>query len=171
MNLYAEVLDLQERWGITYKDSSHWLYMAKLEKLKVVETSYKAFTNMDQWLDDYLKNLSKQFGPISIGADIIPSPNVVASPNFGTNPSLSTLWFSFFYSSTLLQGLWIVIIDKPWSAYSKHWHQYWDILTLASSYTWMYIKLINITLRKYQALQFAPTFSTSALTLFPPFTY
>ena len=74
--------------------------MAKLEKLKVAQTSYKAFTNMDQWLDDYLKDLSKQFGPIDIGPDIIPSHNVVAGPNVGTNPSLASTWFSFFYPST-----------------------------------------------------------------------
>ena len=85
MNLRAEVLALQERGGITYKDSSHQLYMAKLEKLKVVETSYKAFTNMDQQLNDYLKDLSKQFELIGIGANIIPGPDVVAGPNVGTD--------------------------------------------------------------------------------------
>ena len=34
---------LQERLGITYKDASHRLYMAELEKLKADERMYKAF--------------------------------------------------------------------------------------------------------------------------------
>jgi hypothetical protein len=34
---------MQERFGITYKDATHRLYMAELEKLKADEKMYKAF--------------------------------------------------------------------------------------------------------------------------------
>ena len=35
--LHAEVVALQQKLGISYKDASHQLYMAELEKLKVAE--------------------------------------------------------------------------------------------------------------------------------------
>ena len=40
--LHTEVLALQEKLGISYKDASHWLYMGELEKLKVADETHKA---------------------------------------------------------------------------------------------------------------------------------
>lgn len=33
--MHAEVLAMQSRWGISYKDAAHRLYLAELEKMKV----------------------------------------------------------------------------------------------------------------------------------------
>jgi hypothetical protein len=61
MNLHAEVLALQQQLGLSYKDSSHRLYMAELEKLKIADKNQKAFENLDKRIGDYLKNLSSRF--------------------------------------------------------------------------------------------------------------
>jgi hypothetical protein len=41
LTLHAEVKALQERLGISYKDASHRLYMAEVEKLKVDDGARK----------------------------------------------------------------------------------------------------------------------------------
>ena len=110
MNLHTEVLALQERWGITYKDSPHWLYMTKLEK---VETSYRAFKNMDQWLQDYLKDLSKQFGLISISADIIPGPDVGTDPN-PAPPCVMNMNSLWQFVGHLLYLFFFFFLIMPW---------------------------------------------------------
>ncbi|KAF8802832.1 hypothetical protein BYT27DRAFT_7215051 [Phlegmacium glaucopus] len=46
LGLHAEIQSLQERLGISYKDASHQLYMAKLEKLTVEQDAFKAFSNL-----------------------------------------------------------------------------------------------------------------------------
>ena len=43
LTLHAEVVALQQHLGITYKDASHQLYMAELEKLKAADLAHKAF--------------------------------------------------------------------------------------------------------------------------------
>ena len=39
------MIALQDRLGISYKDAAHRLYMAEVERMKVDEKMYKAFTN------------------------------------------------------------------------------------------------------------------------------
>ncbi|KAF8805952.1 hypothetical protein BYT27DRAFT_7103388 [Phlegmacium glaucopus] len=46
LGLHAEIKSLQERLGISYKDASHHLYMAELEKLKAEKDASKAFSNL-----------------------------------------------------------------------------------------------------------------------------
>jgi hypothetical protein len=41
------VLALQERLGLSYKDASHRLYMAEMERLKADEKTYKAFATLE----------------------------------------------------------------------------------------------------------------------------
>ena len=67
--LHAEVVALQEKLGISYKDASHWLYMAELEKLKVADETHKAFKNLDKCLTDVLELHNKQFGNNTSAAD------------------------------------------------------------------------------------------------------
>ncbi|KAF8799823.1 hypothetical protein BYT27DRAFT_7217374 [Phlegmacium glaucopus] len=43
---HSEVLALQERLGISYKDAAHRLYMAELEGIKAEQKMYKAFTSL-----------------------------------------------------------------------------------------------------------------------------
>ena len=61
LTLDAEVVALQEHLGITYKDASHWLYMAELEKLKAADLAHKAFKNLNNCLETYLKSLNMHF--------------------------------------------------------------------------------------------------------------
>ena len=61
LTLHAEVVALQQHLGITYKDASHWLYMAELEKLKAADLAHKAFKNLNNHLETYLKSLNMHF--------------------------------------------------------------------------------------------------------------
>jgi hypothetical protein len=47
LSAHAEVLALQDRLGISYKDASHRLYMAEVERLKSDENMNKAFANVE----------------------------------------------------------------------------------------------------------------------------
>jgi len=59
--LHAEVLALQETLGISYKDASYCLYLAKLEKLKVANEKYKAFKNLGNHLGKFVDNINEDF--------------------------------------------------------------------------------------------------------------
>jgi hypothetical protein len=69
LNVHAEVVALQQRLGITYKDASHRLYMAELEKLKAADSAHKAFKNIDNRLETYLSNLNMRFANEGANAD------------------------------------------------------------------------------------------------------
>lgn len=47
LSAHAEVLSLQERLGISYKDASHRLYMAEMERMKADEKTFKAFASLE----------------------------------------------------------------------------------------------------------------------------
>ena len=59
--LHAEVLALQETLGISYKDASHHLYLAELEKLKVADEKYKAFKNLANRLGKFVYDINQDF--------------------------------------------------------------------------------------------------------------
>jgi len=59
--LHAEVLALQETLGISYKDASHRLYLAELEKLKVADEKYKAFKNLGNRLGKFVDDINEDF--------------------------------------------------------------------------------------------------------------
>jgi len=61
--VHAEVLALQQTLGISYKDASHRLYIAEVEKLKVADEKYKAFDSLDKRIARYLEDLNKRFKP------------------------------------------------------------------------------------------------------------
>jgi histidinol dehydrogenase len=46
---------MKERFGITYKDAAHRLYMAELEKVKSDEKMQKAFANLQVSTEQALK--------------------------------------------------------------------------------------------------------------------
>ena len=60
--LHAEVVALQQKLGISYKDAFHRLYMAELEKLKVADETHKAFKNLDKRLTELLEYHNEHFG-------------------------------------------------------------------------------------------------------------
>jgi hypothetical protein len=67
--LHADVLALQELLGISYKDASHRLYMAKFEKLKVLNISEKAFSNLAMRTEAALLKLKQQMEMIEGSVD------------------------------------------------------------------------------------------------------
>jgi hypothetical protein len=46
LSAHAEVIALQERLGISYKDAAHRLFMAEMERLKSHEMMYRSFGNL-----------------------------------------------------------------------------------------------------------------------------
>jgi hypothetical protein len=59
--LHAEVLALQETLGISYKDASHRLYLAELEKLKVADEKYKAFKNLETRVSEFVADINEDY--------------------------------------------------------------------------------------------------------------
>ncbi|KIM38786.1 hypothetical protein M413DRAFT_12460 [Hebeloma cylindrosporum] len=60
-NHHAEVLALQERLEISYKDASHHLYLAEVEKLKVADAKHQAFKGLNVCIKDYIQGVNLQF--------------------------------------------------------------------------------------------------------------
>lgn len=50
------MVSLQERLGISYKDASHRLYMAEMERLKADEKTYKGFATLQENTKKALEN-------------------------------------------------------------------------------------------------------------------
>jgi hypothetical protein len=67
--LHAEVVALQQKLGISYKDASHRLYMGELEKLKVADETHKAFKNLDKRITGLLEYHNENFGDDSSAID------------------------------------------------------------------------------------------------------
>ncbi|KAF8182688.1 hypothetical protein BJ912DRAFT_928437 [Pholiota molesta] len=57
LTLHADIVALQEKLGISYKDAAHRLYIAELEKLKVHDLASKAFENLEKRIDSYIVSL------------------------------------------------------------------------------------------------------------------
>ena len=60
LGFHTEVLALKEKFGISYKDAAHRLYMTELEKLKVNDTSYKTYMNLKTRIENTLKKSPAQ---------------------------------------------------------------------------------------------------------------
>ncbi|KAF8802329.1 hypothetical protein BYT27DRAFT_7215423 [Phlegmacium glaucopus] len=59
LSAHAEVLALQQRLGISYKDASHHLYISELERMKSDEKMYKAFANLQASTEQALRTAYK----------------------------------------------------------------------------------------------------------------
>lgn len=62
LTLHAEVLALQEKLGISYKDASHRLYTAEIEKLALADAHHKAVSNLNARIKGYLEEINEHFG-------------------------------------------------------------------------------------------------------------
>ena len=51
MVLHAEIQALQQRFGLSYKNAAHWLYMAELERIKKAKSASKSFLAIRERLD------------------------------------------------------------------------------------------------------------------------
>ena len=59
MEQHAEVMSLQDRLGISYKDACHRLYLAELEYLKVERDSLLGLEQLEQNIEDALSMVAK----------------------------------------------------------------------------------------------------------------
>jgi hypothetical protein len=59
LSAHAEILALQQQYGISYKDAAHRLYMAQVERLKISNTAYKDVKRIDDELDAILRSLGE----------------------------------------------------------------------------------------------------------------
>src|ERR1700735_2588195 len=62
LTMHAKVLALQEKLEISYKDASHRLYTAEVEKLALADANHKALTNLDTHISNYLEEMTERFG-------------------------------------------------------------------------------------------------------------
>ena len=104
-------------------DASHQLYIVELEKLKVVEASYKAFKNLDMQIGGYLKNLDVWFRHINPDADV--------DASVGTNApaAAATTW------PLCIQHLFCFILIRKYNHHivcSKYWHLWESMIGSAS---------------------------------------
>jgi hypothetical protein len=62
LSAHSEVLALQEKLGIAYKDAAHRLYLAELERVKRDQKMYKAFASLER---STMKTLARAYTNIS----------------------------------------------------------------------------------------------------------
>lgn len=55
---HAEIMALQKVLGISYKDASHRLYMAELERLKTINTYSKSMANISECIKNLLQTIN-----------------------------------------------------------------------------------------------------------------
>lgn len=52
--IHAEILATQSRWGISYKDAAHRLYLAEVEKFRVARKAENAINHLRDSIDNIL---------------------------------------------------------------------------------------------------------------------
>ncbi|KAF8955607.1 hypothetical protein BDZ97DRAFT_1764653 [Flammula alnicola] len=65
LTAHAEVKALQEQLSLSYKDASHWLYMAEWERLKADEEVKKFFTSLANRTKNSLANFQTRLSDIA----------------------------------------------------------------------------------------------------------
>lgn len=63
LNLHAEVIALQKRYGLSYKDAAHRLYMAEVEKIKIEKRYEFGYTKIRETIDNTIVN--EVYAPIT----------------------------------------------------------------------------------------------------------
>jgi hypothetical protein len=51
LNLHAEIIAMQSRWGLSYKDAAHRLYLAELEKMRAYKEAENAMIRISGQID------------------------------------------------------------------------------------------------------------------------
>lgn len=65
MSLHAEIIALRDRYGITYKDAAHRLYMAECEKIRTDDRAKKAFSFLAKRTRESISNIRNKFKEIN----------------------------------------------------------------------------------------------------------
>jgi putative IMPACT (imprinted ancient) family translation regulator len=66
LSCHAEVKALQSNLGTSYKDASHHLYMAEVEKLQQQDVTLKTYGNLKERMEHNLTAFKYRFSEISI---------------------------------------------------------------------------------------------------------
>ena len=57
--LHEDVLTMQKRYGISYKDATHHLYLAEIAKAEVLSEACKAFGELHQAMDQEIMDIER----------------------------------------------------------------------------------------------------------------
>jgi hypothetical protein len=66
LSCHAEVKALQNQLGTSYKDASHHLYMAEVEKLEQQDITLKTYATLKERVEHNLKSFESRFSAIPI---------------------------------------------------------------------------------------------------------
>lgn len=58
LTAHANILALGDRYGISYKDAVHQLYIAQIEKVKESDEAFKSIKRIDDELEGILRSIS-----------------------------------------------------------------------------------------------------------------
>jgi predicted Co/Zn/Cd cation transporter (cation efflux family) len=64
LSCHAAVKALQSQLGTSYKDASHQLYLAEVEKLEQQDITLKTYTNLKERMEDKLESFENRFKAI-----------------------------------------------------------------------------------------------------------
>ncbi|KAF8813245.1 hypothetical protein BYT27DRAFT_7251131 [Phlegmacium glaucopus] len=92
LSAHAEVLALQERLGLSYKDAAHRLYMAELERMKSDERMYKAFANLQAFTEYTLGSAYDQVRNIETSLTTDPGNSGSGAQRDSGIPGFSAFW-------------------------------------------------------------------------------
>lgn len=89
MSAHSEVLALQERLGISYKDATHRLYMSELEKVKRDRFSFQSYESLDAATTKTLEMAYKRISALEEGSSAL-----ICNKEHYKFPT-STMWILF----------------------------------------------------------------------------
>lgn len=75
LSCHAEVKALQNQLGTSYKDASHRLYMAEVEKLEQQDITLKTYATLKKRMELNLQSFESRFSKIPIRPASHKSPN------------------------------------------------------------------------------------------------
>ena len=64
LSCHAVVKALQDQFGVSYKDASHHLYLAEVEKLEQQDITLKTYVTLKKRLEDNLESFEWRFADI-----------------------------------------------------------------------------------------------------------
>ena len=54
--LHGQILSMQERLGLSYKDAAHWLYLAEVARLEVEQEAMNGIEGIQERVDNAIFN-------------------------------------------------------------------------------------------------------------------
>ena len=91
LSCHAEVKALQNKLGMSYKDASHCLYMAEVEKLELQDITLKTYATLKERMEHNLKSFESRFLEIPIRPVLHKSANDTMP-----NPPANSHWCGIY---------------------------------------------------------------------------